>query len=84
MKTLTGLGYFKDSQGHITGKYDLPKGEHPLRPGYTFHDLPDREALNKIIVYTPPKTLEKKRAEQIYAETLEIAKQSLIAKGEWV
>ena len=83
MKVTTGYGYFKDTIGNIVCKYELPLGEHPLKPGYTFHEVANKAALDLINVYVPPKTITEQQTEKIALEIHELAKASLIAKGEW-
>jgi len=50
----TGYGYFKDKDGHIVAKAELPKGKHPLKEGYTYHEVATKEELDAIEVYEPP------------------------------
>lgn len=78
----TGYGYFKDSEGNIIAKYELPKGEHPLRPGYTFVEIATKEELDNINIYMSPKTAEEIREEKIQAEMRQLAIESLQKKGE--
>lgn len=58
MDVNTGIGYIKDSEGKIVCKYDLPKGQHPLKDGYTYTEVSNKKELEKIEVYQEPvKTL---------------------------
>ena len=54
MKVITTYGYFRDREGHIVAKAELPKGKHPLKEGYTYHEVATKEELDAIEVYEPP------------------------------
>ena len=54
MNVTTGFGYLTDSNGHITNKYVLPIGEHPLSQGYVQTEVADQAALDLIQIYTTP------------------------------
>ena len=52
----TGYGYIKETAtGRIICKYELRPGEHPLKEGYTRHEVKDKKALENIKVYKEPK-----------------------------
>lgn len=48
--TITGCGYFRDSNGNITDKFVLSPGPHDIRDGYTAVDVADINALNNIVI----------------------------------
>jgi len=50
----TGYGYFKDKDGNIIAKAELPKGKHPAKEGYTYYEVASKEELDQIEVYKPP------------------------------
>jgi|GEM_PF-6197812 len=68
----TGYGYFKDKDGNIIAKAELPKGKHPTKEGYTYYEVATKEELDQIEVYKPPETKEEKQKK--------LLKQSAIAK----
>lgn len=41
----TGFGYFVDSKGEIVCKAELPEGKHPVKEGYSFVEVEDKDAL---------------------------------------
>ena len=53
MNVNTEYGYIKDSEGKIVCKYDLPKGQHPLKDGYTYVET-SKDDFNKVEVYQEP------------------------------
>jgi len=68
----TGYGYFKDKDGNIITKAELPKGKHLLKEGYTYYEVSSKEELDQIEVYQPPETEEEKQ--------IRLLRQSAIAK----
>ena len=54
MNILTGFGYLTDSLGHITDKYILPVGEHPLKEGYEQTEVADQAALDLVEIWKAP------------------------------
>ena len=82
MDVKTGYGYLKDIEEHIVSKYDFPIGRHSLKEGYTFVEVANKEELNHVEIYVPPKTADEVREEKIHAEIRQLAIDSLIAKGE--
>ncbi len=82
MEVKTGFGYFSDLQGHIVSKYELSKGQHLLKEGYTFTEVDTKVDLNKIEVYVPPETEEQIEEEKIQVEMRQMAIDSLKKKGE--
>jgi len=60
MTVTTGFGYLTDSNGHITDKYILPIGEHPLSEGYTQTEVADQSALDAVEIYVEPISPEQK------------------------
>jgi len=84
MLVKTGYGYIKDTKGNIIAKYELPKGEHPEKKGYTYYEVASKEELDKIEVYQEPiiETEEQKKENLIQAKMQEIAIKELIAEGK--
>ena len=68
----TGYGYFKDKDGNIVAKAELPKGKHPAKEGYTYYEVASKEELDQIEVYKPPETEEERQKK--------LLKQSAVAK----
>jgi hypothetical protein len=64
----TGYGYFKDSQGNIVSKAELPKGKHLIKDGYIYVEVKDKEAINTVKTFEPIKT--KEEEEKIEKEKL--------------
>lgn len=54
MNVTTGYGYFTDSLGHITSKYCLPIGEHPLSEGFIQTEVADQAALDLVEIWKEP------------------------------
>jgi hypothetical protein len=50
----TGFGYYRDAQGHIISKAELPEGTHPLKNGFTYVEVADKAALDAIVIYVDP------------------------------
>lgn len=69
MNITTGFGYIKDSNDNIIAKYELPIGEHPLKDGYSFVEVNDKESLDAVEVFVPPPTKEQE-TESIIQQTL--------------
>ena len=80
----TGYGYIKDRYGNTIAKYDLPKGEHPLKDGYVYYEVATKKDLENIEVYKEPivETTEEKREKLINEKMKEIAEDALIAEGK--
>ncbi len=79
----TGFGYIKDAEGHIVCKAQLPAGEHPVRDGFTYHEVLSQESLDAIQTYRDPKEIEAALVEaKIQAEIRKIAIDTLKAVGE--
>lgn len=50
-ETISGRGYFTENgNGKIVGKYIHPVGKHPIKNGYTAHDVATIDEFNSIIV----------------------------------
>jgi len=64
MKVEIGLGYIKDSKDNIVAKYDLPKGDHPLREGFSFVEVNSQEELDQVEIYVAPKSAEETEAQE--------------------
>jgi len=78
----TGYGYFKDSEGHIIAKALLPEGTHPIKDGYTYHEVNTQKVLNKIKVWQPPLTQEEAYKKKISKKMRKLAIQALKDEGE--
>lgn len=82
VKLLTGLGYVADKDGHITGKFDLPIGEH------TFFDVQvievaNRTELDAVEVWVDPVIIEEQLIQdEIDREKRVSAIKSLKGKGK--
>jgi len=82
-QTETGLGYFVDGAGHVTSLADLPPGEHPLRDGFIFVEVADREALGSVEIWQDPAAVETTAiAEKIQRKSRQLAIDALKAEGE--
>ncbi len=54
MNVKTGIGYIKDNEDKVICKYNLPKGNHPLKDGYTYVEVDTIQNLGKIEIYQEP------------------------------
>ena len=79
---VTGYGYFKDSAGNIVSKAELPVGKHPIKDGYTYTEVKDKKAIDKVDVYVEPETDSEKNSKKISKEIRQMAIDSLKAKGD--
>lgn len=81
----TGYGYIKDKDGNIVSKSEIPVGFHSLPDGYTYVPVSNKEELDNVKVYIPPKTDEQLKQEAIQKEKDSILQQQAIdnlkAKG---
>lgn len=86
MKVKTGFGYLKDADDNIVGKYDLPKGDHPIQEDMVFVEVASANALKAIRVHgekTEDETIaESVREQKINDEIRAIAIERLQARGE--
>ena len=82
MKVKSGMGYIKDSKGKIVGKCRLGEGDHPLKEGYTYHEVKTFAKYREIVVPEPEKTPGEIIGEKIQSEMRALAVASLKAKGE--
>ena len=82
----TGFGYFKDTNGNIIARAELPGGKHPIKRGYTYIQVESKEALDNIELYVKPESEEAKvkreRKKLIESKMQEIAIRELIAEGK--
>ena len=79
----TGFGYYKDQQGHVTDKAQLPAGQHDLQNGLIYVEVNSRAELDAIAVYQDPAELEAQQNEiKIQAEMRSTAIAELIATGD--
>jgi hypothetical protein len=74
----TGYGYFKDAQGNIIAKAELPKGKHPITEGYTYVEVSSPGALENVKIYEPPKLPDELKEEAIQKEQAEILRKQAI------
>lgn len=70
MNVTTGFGYLTDSEGHITDKYALPIGEHPLKDGFTQTEVADKEAFDAIEIWKAPVSPEDAFSVESFQEAL--------------
>ena len=79
----TGFGYYKDAQGRIFAKAELPIGEHPLADGYTYTEVADGAALAAVRIYQDPAEIERRQNEQkITAKIRKMAIEELTKANE--
>ena len=79
----TGFGYFRFATGHIVSKSRLPPGDHPMREGYTHHEVADAAALALIQIWQDPGDTERQANEgKIGSRIRQIAVADLKGKGE--
>jgi len=82
MSVITGFGYIKDINGHIVCKYVLPKGDHPLKDGYTFVEVEKEADLEAVEIYESPEDKQKREEEALIGERIrKLAVDSLKADG---
>ena len=81
----TGYGYFKDRQGRIVAKANLPPGEHPVKDDYEYVEV-TKEEFENIKVSPEPQTEEYLKEMKIKKEMFrilrEMAIKNLKEKGE--
>lgn len=85
IKLTTGFGYIKDSNNKIISKYELPRGDHPISDEFEFVELPDKAAMDAVIIEPSepePQTAEQIREDKIQAEIRAMAIERLEARGE--
>jgi len=61
MQVITGYGFFKDNDGNIIAKAELPFGEHPIKPGYIYVEVVDKAEMEKVEIYIKPLTDDEKK-----------------------
>ena len=63
----TGFGYYKNSDGNIESKAQLPKGKHQIKDGYTYIEVANQAELNSVVIPKKefPKTDIEKRIDDI-------------------
>lgn len=80
----TSFGYYKDQQGHITAKAQLPAGPHDLADGLIYVEVDNQADLDKIEVWQEPQTQEQAISEiKIQTKLREMAITELIKEGQW-
>lgn len=78
----TGFGYFKNSEGIIIAKAELPKGEHNCQDMFNYVEVATKAELDALKV-EPPKLTEKEKTERkIRKEMRKLAIKSLKGKNE--
>lgn len=83
MTVKTGFGYFRDAQGHIISKAELPPGDHPLRDGFTYTELENQASLDALEIWQDPAVMERQTNEaKISVKIRADAIADLIVKGE--
>ena len=79
----TGFGYYKDAQGRIVAKAELPIGQHPLSDGYTYSEVADGAALAAVQIWQDPAEIERQQNEQkIQTKIRSMAIAELIKENE--
>ncbi len=79
----TGFGFFKDSQGHIVGKAELPPRVHPMKDGFSYTEVADAAALELINIYVDPAEIDRRQNEQkIQGKIRLTAIEALKAEGQ--
>jgi len=79
----TGFGYFKDQQGRIVSKAQLPPGQHELKDDLIYVEVDSQAELDAIEVYTDPAIIATGNIEaKIWKEIRAAAIQRLKDKGE--
>ena len=90
MKTITvktGFGFYRDAQGRIVGKAQLPAGDHPLADDLDYFEVATKAALDAIQIWQDPADVERRTSEAkitdwIAAWLRTLAIQDLTNKGE--
>lgn len=82
--TLTGMGYYKDGDGQIIGKYHFGVGEHPIPIDITAFDVGSEEELNavEVISRVKPSTPEFQLKKKVEQKSREMAIDALQASGD--
>ena len=78
----TGFGYFEDDNGNIISKAELPKGEHPLKDGFTYVEVKDRSKLDEVTIPEPTPTQEELDEVKIQNKIRELAISDLKSSGD--
>ena len=66
----TGYGYYKDKNGHIVCKSELPLGTHELDYDLVYVEVEDKQALDLIEVWCDPIDAERRHNEQKIADKI--------------
>ncbi len=86
MKTITvktGFGYFRDVQGHVVSKAELPPGEHQILDGFNYTELPNQVSLDALQVWQDPAGAQAEENEKKIQERIrKLAVNSLISDGD--
>ena len=79
---ITGLGYYKDQQGRVIAKAQLPPGRHDLGDDLIYVEVDNQADLDKIEIYQPPPTSEQLNVIKIGQYTRQEAITALKAAGQ--
>jgi len=66
----TGYGYYKNKDGHIVCKSELPLGAHELDYDLVYVEVDDKQALDLIEVWCDPVDVERRHNEQKIADII--------------
>ena len=79
----TGLGYYRDQAGHVITYANLDPGEHPLKDGFTYHEVDTAEELAAIEIWKDPAAVEKAENEKKIRDKIrQIAIEQLKGEGQ--
>ena len=80
----TGLGYYKDQQGRIVAKAQLPAGQHKLNDDFIYIEVNSQAELDAIEVSQDPAQVQAaQQAQKITDKLRELAVNELIKDGNW-
>ena len=83
---ITGFAYAQNAQGKIVYKFDLPVGPHEFDDSLEIFQVPDRTALDSIVLHKEPPSENYvnngKISREIRKENRKLAIARLKAKGE--
>jgi len=78
----TGFGYFRDSEGKIICKAELPKGQHHCKDEYEYFEVIDKQELNAVQVFVPEPTQQELDEQKIREKMRQLAVDSLKDEGK--
>lgn len=87
IRVITGFGFYRNAQGRIVGKAQLPAGDHDIADGYVYTEVANQEALDLIEIYYDVTVVQRRASEAkitawIDAWLRTLAIQDLKNKGE--